>query len=417
MGLGKTLMTIATISALHRLKRTSVSVAFVEDSLFLFFQPWHHSLTHPPFQRFVVVCPSSLVNNWAREFDKWLGKVGLPKRVVVRKGGDEGLQQLKAFTALKPTNISEVLIVSYDLFRTKASILENVRRVALLVVDEGHRLKNTAGSQTMTALESLPCEARLCITATPLQNNLCDMYTIVDFVCPGVLGDLPTFRKQYERPIQVAARKHCTLEQKRRGRKSSRILDGILQSIMLRRLQKDILQKLLPPKHAVLMFCRPTRFQRRVYQSIADQYTSKLGGFGPSPEALTALMELRKVCTHPSLVEQPDKGMECRSSGKLLVVRELLHQIRTTAPSDKVVIVSNFTSTLTVIEDTILNPLELNFLRLDGSLGSADRQPLVDTFNRTSADQNFALTLSSKAGGVGLNVIGANRLIMVDPDW
>ena len=390
MGLGKTLMTIATISALHRKNRTN---------------------------RFVVVCPASLVNNWAREFDKWLGNVGLPKRVVIKKGGEEGIRQLKAFCTIKPSNISEVLIVSYELFRMKAAIFKNVQRVALLVVDEGHRLKNTSGSLTMTALESLPCEARLCITATPIQNNLGDMYTIVNFVCPGVFGDIATFRREYERPITAISNKRnkCTCDQIRKGEESCRILDRILQSVMLRRLQKDILKKLLPPRHEFLLFCRPTTRQRNLYKTIAKCH-DKAGE--SSQEVLTALMKLRKICAHPNLLESPQPGkFDCEGSGKLVVLRDLILQMREKEPTDKVVIVSNFTSTLTVIEETILKQSKLNFLRLDGSINSADRQSLVDTFNRTSASMNFALTLSSKAGGVGLNLIGANRLIMVDPDW
>ncbi len=390
MGLGKTLMTIATISALHRKNRTN---------------------------RFIVVCPASLVNNWAREFDKWLGNVGLPKRVVIKKGGEEGIRQLKAFCTIKPSNISEVLIVSYDLFRMKAAIFKHVQRVALLVVDEGHRLKNTSGSLTMTALESLPCEARLCITATPIQNNLGDMYTIVNFVCPGVFGDIATFRRVYERPITAVSNKRnrCTCDQIRKGEESRRILDKILQSVMLRRLQKDVLTKLLPPRHEFLLFCRPTTRQRNLYETTA-KFNDKAGE--SSQEVLTALMKLRKICTHPNLLESTQPGkFDCEGSGKLVVLRDLIFQMREKEPTDKVVIVSNFTSTLTVIEEAILKQSKLNFLRLDGSINSADRQSLVDTFNRTSASMNFALTLSSKAGGVGLNLIGANRLIMVDPDW
>jgi DNA repair and recombination RAD54-like protein len=134
------------------------------------------------------------VVNWAKEFDKWLGKASQPKRVVLRKGGEEGLQQIKAFCAVKP-HPSQVLIISYDLFRLNSSLFEQVKKVGLLVVDEGHRLKNTAGSLTLTALESLPCDARLCITATPIQNILSDFYNLANFVCPGLLGDLATFRR------------------------------------------------------------------------------------------------------------------------------------------------------------------------------------------------------------------------------
>lgn len=372
-----------------------------------------------------MVCPASLVNNWAQEFDKWLGKVGLPKRVVIKKGGEEGIRQFKTFCAIKPSNISEVLIVSYDLFRMKSAILKNVQKVALLVVDEGHRLKNTKGSHTMTALESLPCDARLCITATPIQNNLGDMYTIVNFVCPGVLGDIATFRREYERPITTITnkRKNCTSSQIQKGEQSRRILDKILQSLMLRRLQKDVLNKLLPPRHMFLLFCRPTLQQRNLYQKISKLHGNADGG--PSQEVLTALMKLRKICTHPKLLETSQHEnvnstealgeLDCEGSGKLMILRDLILQMREKEPTDKVVIISNFTSTLTVIEEAILKKMNLNFLRLDGSINSGDRQSLVDTFNGTSASTNFALTLSSKAGGVGLNLIGMYSIWLHDP--
>jgi len=400
MGLGKTLMTIATISALHRRNRDS---------------------------RFVIVCPSSLVNNWALEFDKWLGNVGLPKRVVVKTGGETGKRQIKAFNTVKPNNLSEVLIISYDLFRMNATILQKVQKLVLLVVDEGHRLKNTKGSLTMTALKSLPCEARLCITATPVQNNLGDIYTLVNFVCPGVLGDLATFRREYERPITVVSSdRNCNADKKRQAKESSRILDGIVKSVMLRRLQKDVLEKILPPRNVFLLFSQPTTCQRELYKDISRSRSSKCSG-GGSPEALTTLIRLRLLCTHPNLLKQTDVDsggktfakheIDIESSSKLMVLNALIQEIREKEPTDKIVIVSNFTSTLTVVEDAILKPSKLNFLRLDGSVKSADRQQLVDTFNRTNADMNFALTLSSKAGGVGLNVIGANRLFMIDPDW
>ena len=111
MGLGKTLMTIATICALHKQNRDS---------------------------RFVVVCPSSLVKNWASEFDKWIGIAGQPKRIVMN-GGAAGVAQMKAFNVLKPINScqSEVLIISFDLFRMNVDVVKNIKKVALLVVDEG----------------------------------------------------------------------------------------------------------------------------------------------------------------------------------------------------------------------------------------------------------------------------------------
>lgn len=116
MGLGKTLMTIATICALHKQNRDN---------------------------RFVVVCPSSLVMNWAAEFDKWIGKASQPKRVII-KGGEEGVKQKKTFSVVKPKYQSEVLIISYDLFRIYIESLRDIRKVGLLVVDEGNWTKSFA---------------------------------------------------------------------------------------------------------------------------------------------------------------------------------------------------------------------------------------------------------------------------------
>jgi SNF2 family DNA or RNA helicase len=281
----------------------------------------------------------------------------------------------------------------------------------------------------MTALESLTCEARLCITATPIQNNLSDLFTIINFVCPGALGDLATFRKEYERPICASSNRNCTAVQKQRGAEAARILDKITKSLMIRRTQEDVLEKYLPPRNVFLLFCRPTMEQRKLYKNI----TSKQRGFQsvsgfPSQEALTSLVALRKICTHPYLFTQgcnhdPNVTTKIKASvkielsGKLMVIESLLREIRSKEPSDKVVIVSNFTATLSLIEDAILKPAGFTFLRLDGSTPTANRHPMVETFNRTNAETNFAMTLSSKAGGVGLNLIGSNRIILVDPDW
>ena len=130
------------------------------------------------------MCPSSLVSNWAKEFDKWVGKASQPKRTVIRKGGEQGLQLIRSFVPLKPHK-SEILIISYDLFRMNSEILSQSKNIGLLVVDEGHRLKNTSGSLTLSALESLNCRARLVITGTPIQNNLSEFYNMADFSNPG----------------------------------------------------------------------------------------------------------------------------------------------------------------------------------------------------------------------------------------
>lgn len=367
-------------------------------------------------QRFVVVCPSSLVTNWANEFDKWLGKASQPKRVVVKKGGREGLSQIKVWS----NKVSEVLIISYDLFRMNAEVFSQVENpIACLVVDEGHRLKNTAGSLTLTALESLPCQARLCITATPIQNNLSDFFTVANFVCPGLLGDLASFRRDYDRPISASNTKNCSTKQHHSGLAASRRLDAITQTFMLRRLQKDILKTMLPPRTEVFLFCRPSEAQCCLYQKLTKTHQDQ--STRSTADALTTLTKLRKLCLHPGLLQEDETAIDditdVATSGKAQVLYALLDQIRATAPGDKVVIVSNYTSALSMIEKSILQPKGFTYIRLDGATDLKNRQNLVDTFNTTSADRHFVFLLSSKAGGCGLNLIGANRLVMFDPDW
>lgn len=189
---------------------------------------------------------------------------------------------------------------------------------------------------------------------------------------------------------------------------------------MLRRMQKDVLKTILPPRHECLLFCSPTVAQCQLYKHLTkDDNFDKA-----TADALKILINLRKLCSHPSLLMNDDTsfvssddtdGIE--GSGKVKVLDALLQEIRAKAPKDKVVIVSNFTSALTMIENTILKPRGLSFIRLDGTTELSNRQSLVDTFNATTSDRHFIFLLSSKAGGCGLNLIGANRLVMFDPDW
>ena len=267
----------------------------------------------------------------------------------------------------------------------------------LLVVDEGHRLKNTTKSLTLTALESILCESRLVLTATPVQNVLSDFYTIADFC------------------------RNCTPQQRQRGAEQSRILDEITKTFMLRRLQKDVLKTMLPPRQEVMLFCRPSLLQCSLYHQLTSSQRKGINGRGATTDALKTLTSLRKLCLHPSLLNSEEdrttKLASIAESGKLALLDHLLVKIQSSAPDDKVVIVSNFTSALGLIERSILKPRSLSYVRLDGSTELSNRQAVVDTFNQTSSERTFAFLLSSKAGGCGLNLIGANRLIMFDPDW
>jgi SNF2 family DNA or RNA helicase len=156
-----------------------------------------------------------------------------------------------------------------------------------------------------------------------------------------------------------------------------------------------------------------------MYKEMTSKTRLVSSGGGVTADALTTLTNLRKLCSHPNLNnnESTCTPRALALSGKLLVLNSLLDQIRKETPDDKIVIVSNFTSALSLIEESVLQPRNLSYQRLDGSTDLTNRQNIVDTFNKTSAERNFVFLLSSKAGGCGLNLIGANRLVMFDPDW
>ncbi|CAB9503848.1 DNA repair and recombination protein RAD54-like (Fragment) [Seminavis robusta] len=376
MGLGKTLMTIATIVGLHRTHRE---------------------------KHFIVVCPSSLVSNWAKEFDKWVGKASQPKRVVIQSGKDESISRLKAIYSSTKSIGGQVLILSFDIFRR---VTQNIKQnIGLVVIDEAHKMKNK-DAQTFTALASIPTEARLCITATPVQNNLKEFYTLANFVRPSCLGEINEFRREYERPIAAANHKNASTEQKARGKEQSKALDALIKPFMLRRLRKDIRND-LPPRETLLLFCRPTHTQTSMYQELCRKAT--WGVSDGRSDALATLQTLQKLCTHPAMLEKNKAAVNLLSnesvalSGKLAVLETLLMAIR--EQRDKVVIVSNFTTVLSLLEATILRPKQMPFVRLDGSTDQSDRQVLVDNFNRKGGS-GFAFLLSSKSGGCGLNLIG-----------
>jgi len=347
--------------------------------------PNHSHTIRVTVQQFVVVCPSSLVSNWGKEFDKWIGRASQPKRVVIKKGGEAGLQLIRAYCSTMKQQLSnpigQVLIISYDLFRMNVEQFQEINKdsIGLLLVDEGHRLKNTSGSLTLTALKSLKSDARLCITATPIQNNLSEFYNLANFVCPGVLGDLATFRRDYERPIAAANNKTASRDQRNFGKSQSQALDATTQRFMLRRLQKDILKTMLPPRIEALLFCRPSERQCELYRSI----TQNTNANGSQTDALNTLTSLRKICSHPFLYEKEDEeadvSVAASQSGKLIVLDALLKAIRCTAPDDKVIIVSNFTSALSLIEALILEPRHLS--SLVSQTGWFDRAPAAPSLS------------------------------------
>lgn len=408
MGLGKTLQTITLIWTL--LKQT----------------PYHGEQSVA--RKAIVVCPKSVQANWKKEIYKWLGR----ERIGVLVANDRS--RIKSFTKGKSY---DVMIIGYEMLNLVQDLLHKAP-LDLVVLDEGHRLK-TAKNKTALAIKSLNTERRILLSGTPIQNDLSELYHIVDLVNPGLLGKYSDFKRTRELPILRGSQQDATEEERENGRACREQLDDDTSQFMLRR-TADVLTRYLPPKTEYVVFCRPTDAQVSVYDAIlrpGTQTESKSifdAALKSSDMTLKLINVLKKVCNSPSLLSKDSAEEEEGSIGqqlaeklpqrvlkntvassKLSLLDEMLHTIRSTT-DEKVVVVSNYTSTLDLIQG-LLTALDYGFLRLDGTTPSGKRQELVDTFNRSPAKKHFVFLLSTKAGGLGLNLIGASRLVLFDIDW
>ncbi|KAL4799091.1 SNF2 family N-terminal domain-containing protein [Aspergillus venezuelensis] len=405
MGLGKTLQTITLLWTL--LKQN----------------PIYESA--PVIKKALIVCPVTLINNWRREFRKWLGNERIGVFVF-----DDKRKRLTDFTMGKAYSI---MIVGYEKLRTVQEGLARGNGVDIVIADEGHRLK-TLQNKSGQAIQSLNATKRIILSGTPIQNDLKEFFAAVDLVNPGILGSFKSFIKEFETPIVRSRQPEATEKDIEKGEARNGELRELTSKFMLRR-TADILSKYLPPKTEYVLFCKPTSTQAKIYQNVlaSPVFQSVLGS---SESALQLITILKKLCNSPSLLspknvnENPSETIAAlmeslppnllrhfspSTSAKIRVLDQLLNHIHTST-SEKVVLVSNYTSTLNLLAN-LLTSLSLPFLRLDGSTPVQKRQGLVEDFNRLPANLCFAFLLSAKAGGTGLNLIGASRLVLFDVDW
>ncbi|KAF9905887.1 DNA repair and recombination protein rad54b [Linnemannia zychae] len=408
MGLGKTLQTIALLWTLLK-------------------QSPYHGEESAVVKRALVVCPASLVKNWQNEFKKWLGTERLRVMAVDSKSSMTDFTLGKVFS---------VMIIGYEKLRTVQDEIKNVN-LDLIVCDEGHRLK-TANIKTAQAIRSLSTKRRIILTGTPIQNDLGEFFAMIDFVNPGLFDNYSLFKKVFEDPIVRSRQPTCSKADAALGLERSRELTRLTGLFILRRTAK-VNDEFLPPKSEAVVFCRPSLLQRAIYRRMIDSPFLKSCLSMDGSRHLSCIIALRKLCNSPQLVldsaEQEDeadaKGLysgitalikqnsaECSDTlwigGKLSFVDSLLQSLRENT-TERVVLVSNFTQTLDILQD-LCTLRQYKFLRLDGSTPAQKRQELVDKFNSPSCQQ-FVFLLSAKSGGVGLNLIGASRLIMFDIEW
>ncbi|XP_043476135.1 DNA repair and recombination protein RAD54-like [Leptopilina heterotoma] len=392
----------------------------------------------PLIEKAIIVSPSSLVKNWYNEIFKWLNNRVKPLAI---DGGSKNDIDAKLRGFMKTYGrrcANPILIISYETFRMHAHVLHE-DEVGLVLCDEGHRLKNCE-NQTYQALMGIKAKRRVLLSGTPIQNDLLEYFSLIQFVNQGLLGSAQEFRKKFENPIlrgqdAMASDKERALAQERLAE-----LVAVVNKCLIRR-TSALLSKYLPLKHELVVCIKMSALQNQLYKNFIKSDSIKRSmqekenvKNGKSITALSAITLLKKLCNHPDLVyekiKENSEGFEGASkllpanystkevqpelSGKLMVLDCLLASIKSTT-TDKIVLVSNYTQTLDLFEK-LSHKRSYRYVRLDGSMTIKKRAKIVESFNDPNSS-DFIFMLSSKAGGCGLNLIGANRLVMFDPDW
>lgn len=382
----------------------------------------------PEIQTAMIVAPSSLVKNWYNEIQKWLG--GKINALVIDSGTKEEIDRnLCFFMNQHGRRASQpVLIISYETFRLHSHVLHK-GSVGIVVCDEGHRLKNCE-NQTYQALNLLKTKRRVLLSGTPIQNDLLEYFSLVHFVNEGILGSAQEFRKNFEVPIIRGRDADAGDKTKEKGNQKLQELIALVNTSLIRR-TASLLTKYLPVKVEQVVLCKMSQLQSTLYQRIVQSKLSALQQLNVKNKesSLATILLLRKLCNYPGLIykycqkeglndEFPEdykhERVQPELSGKLLVMEYILAITKATS-NDKVVVVSNYTNMLDQIE-RLCRQRGYCFVRLDGSMTVKKRAKVVEKFNDANS-KDFIFLLSSKAGGCGLNLIGANRLIMFDPDW
>ncbi len=359
MGLGKTLQTLAWLS-LARLKSDFSGPA-------------------------LVVCPSSLVENWVEEADRFIPEFR-SMAIIGAKRAD----------LWKQVDEQNLVVISYALLRRDLKQAEAVDWSAV-ILDEAQHIKNP-GTQNAKAAKQLRAGCRLVLSGTPMENQVRDLWSLMDFLMPGYLGSAADFKKRFSSLIESGGAGSTT---------ALHLLRRKLKPFLLRRLKQDV-AKDLPPRLERRVYCDLSDLQRQLYDEVNAQVKAEAEQGRSKLAVLQGLMRLRQICGHPSLITKAPA--ESGQSGKVEVFMELLDEI--IDGGHRVLVFSQFTSMLAILKET-LDAKGVEYAYLDGS--TQNRQALVHDFNEREDLPVFLISL--KAGGTGLNLTGADVVIHFDPWW
>mmetsp|Transcript_7514 Transcript_7514/g.15048 ORF Transcript_7514/g.15048 Transcript_7514/m.15048 type:complete len:656 (-) Transcript_7514:754-2721(-) len=416
MGLGKTIQVIAMIAHLRTM-----------------------SVLGP----FLVVAPLATLPNWVREFRKWL-----PSLPVVRYHGTASEREAMLSGPLnarnKKTPDFPVIVTSYEVAIKDQAKLSKIGEYTYLVVDEGQRLKNHRCT-LISSLKKIPAANRLLLSGTPIQNTLDELWSLLNFVNPAIFDDLSVFQSWFgfrdigQKDKGGTDEEQILYEQRKNNTVTS--LHEILRPFLLRRIKRDVLKD-MPPKKEVVVYAGMSKLQSG-YADLIDKGVLRDILLNQGIEQARSLsqtnkqMNQRKNANHPFLFGEPidpatgvhlgsaHPQLLVRASGKFALLDKMLERLF--RDKHQVLIFSQMTALLNIIEDYLLFR-KWKYCRIDGSTKIDDRQKQMDAFNaektageggsRNDADdRHFVFLLSTRAGGLGINLATADTCIIFDSDW
>ncbi|KAG0458946.1 hypothetical protein HPP92_022074 [Vanilla planifolia] len=409
MGLGKTLQAISLMNYLKI-----------------------HDMSPGPF---LILCPLSVIDGWKSEFDKFC-----PKLKVLQYVGDKAhrrsvrritYEYLQKQSAERMFLNFDVLLTTYDLALLDQAFLSQVPW-QYAVFDEAQRLKNPLSVLYRVLEGEYIIPRRLLMTGTPIQNNLSELWALMHFCMPSVFGTLEQFISEFKEvgDSKAGQSSHKTIEQ-------CRILKLLLKAFMLRRTKALLIERgtlTLPPLTEIVVLVPLVALQRKVYMSILRRELPTLISFSTGGRGHQTLqnivMQLRKVCSHPYLFGgiEPEPYQEgehlVQACGKLLVLDQLLQKLN--EGGHRVLLFAQMTRTLDILQD-FLELRNYSYERLDGSVRAEERFAAIRSFGLKSTgdimerhandDGAFVFMISTRAGGVGLNLVAADMVIFYEQDW
>ncbi|KAI3460968.1 hypothetical protein Pfo_017631 [Paulownia fortunei] len=415
MGLGKTIQILAFLGSLH------------------------FSGMYKPS---IIICPVTLLRQWNREARKWYpgfhvellhdsvqeissrkkrsrsNDIGCDSEDFVdsdceEKSSSKNTKKWDSLINRVLRSESGLLITTYEQLRLQGDKLLDIEW-GYAVLDEGHRIRNPNAEITLVC-KQLQTVHRIIMTGAPIQNKLSELWSLFDFVFPGKLGVLPVFEAEFAVPISVGGYANATPLQVSTAYRCAVVLRDLIMPYLLRRMKLDV-DAQLPKKTEHVLFCSLTPEQRSVYRAfLASSEVEQI--FDGSRNSLYGIDVMRKICNHPDLLERehshgnPDYGNPKRS-GKMKVVAEVLNVWK--EQGHRVLLFSQTQQMLDIIESFLIAG-GYNYRRMDGLTPVKQRMALIDEFN--NLDDVFIFILTTKVGGLGTNLTGANRVIIFDPDW